>query len=101
RPVDYPIWPTIIKTFFILLLATLATLALWLLASAFVSGVRNESFQRALLQDGLLHAPVIATLLLLLLPGYDPRFPRNWPFQGWILFLAIVLLLGMGLFHFV
>src|SRR5437016_5726703 len=88
------------KPLAVLLLAIVGTIALWLLASRFVAGTRNEPLRYALARDALFHAPITVGLLFLLLTRYDVRFPIEWPFQPKFVALAVVTLLAVRLLHF-
>jgi dolichyl-phosphate-mannose-protein mannosyltransferase len=89
------------KPLAVLLFTIVGTIALWLLASRFVAVARNEPLRYALARDALFHAPITAGLFFLLLPGYDFRFPTDWPFQPKFVALAVVALLAVRLLHFV
>ena len=50
-------------------------------------------------RDALLHGPIFAGLLLMLLPNYDPRFPLEWSFQPKFVVGAFAALILIRLFH--
>ena len=50
-------------------------------------------------RDALFHGPILAGLLLLLLPNYDPRFPVEWSFQPNFVVGAFAALILIRLFH--
>jgi hypothetical protein len=87
------------KPLAVLLLTIVGTIALWLLASRFVAAARNQPLRYALARDALFHAPITVGLFFLLLPGYDFRFPIDWPFQPKFVGLAVVALLAVRLLH--
>jgi hypothetical protein len=89
------------KPVVVILLTILGTMALWLLASRFVAAAKREPIRYALARDAVFHAPIIVGLLFLLLPGYDIRFPTEWPFRPTFVGLAVVALLAVRMFHFV
>jgi 4-amino-4-deoxy-L-arabinose transferase-like glycosyltransferase len=91
---------TLVKSCLVILLTVIGTAAVWLLVSAIVSDRRKEPLARAMPRDALLHAPILAGLLLLLLPNYDLRFPTNWSFQPKVVIGAILALLAIRLLHF-
>jgi dolichyl-phosphate-mannose-protein mannosyltransferase len=83
-----------------ILAVIIATVAVWLVVSHFVARVRGEPLQYALSRDALFHAPIAVTLVFLLLPGYDPRFPQAWPFQPKFFVGAMVAFIVVRLLHF-
>jgi hypothetical protein len=91
---------TLVKSCLVILLTVIATAAVWLLVSAMTAARRRETFVQAMARDALFHAPILACLLLLLLPNYDPRFPINWSFQPKFVIGAILALLVIRLLHF-
>jgi hypothetical protein len=92
---------TAAKPLAVLLLTIVGTIALWVLASRFVAAAKNEPLRYALARDALFHAPITVSLLFLLLPRYDFRFPTDWPFQPRFVALAVVALLAVRLVHVV
>jgi hypothetical protein len=100
RPVDHFDFAAAPKICAVILSAILATVAVWLLASWLVAIVRGEPLQYAISRDALFHAPITVGLLFLLLPGYDFRFPKDWPFQPKFLAGAIIALVVFRLLHF-
>src|SRR5262249_49481871 len=58
-----------------------------------------EPLPVSMARDALLHAPLIAGLLLITLPNWDPRFPTSWSFQPLITVGAFALLLLLRLLH--
>jgi hypothetical protein len=99
RPLDHAGFATIGRNCLVVGLTAAAVMALWLIVSALVAKRGRELFRRTLIRDALFHAPIIAGLLLLLLPNYDARFPAEWSFAPAIVIAAIVALLGVRLFH--
>jgi 4-amino-4-deoxy-L-arabinose transferase-like glycosyltransferase len=91
---------TLVKSCLVISLTTIATAAVWLLVSAIVSDRRREPLAQVMARDALFHGPVVAGLVLLMLPNYDPRFPTNWSFQPKFVIAAIVALLAIRLLHF-
>ena len=101
KPPNLSDFDAVVKPVAVILLATVGTIALWLLASRFVAVARNEPLRYALARDALFHAPITVGLLFLILPKYDVRFPIGWPFQPKIIALAVVALLAGRLLHFI
>ncbi len=99
RPLDRSGFPTLFKSWLIVGLTLGAVVALWLIAAGLVSGWRNEPLALAMSRDALLHGPVVAGLLLLLLPNFDPRFPNEWSFQPAVVVGAFAVLLLIRLLH--
>jgi dolichyl-phosphate-mannose-protein mannosyltransferase len=89
------------KPLVVILLTTVGTMALWLLACRFVATARKEPIRYTLARDAVFHAPIIVGLLFLLLPGYDIRFPTEWPFRPAFVGLAVLMLVTIRLLHFV
>ncbi len=77
----------------------MAVIAMWLVASAIVSSALGETLARSLARDAVLHGPVIAGLLFMLLPNYDPRFPSEWSFQPRFVVGAFAVLILIRLLH--
>jgi 4-amino-4-deoxy-L-arabinose transferase-like glycosyltransferase len=100
RPVDHSDFATLAKSWMVILLTVIATVAVWLLVSAIAAARRREPLTRAMARDALFHGPIAAGLVLLMLPNYDPRFPTNWSFQPNFVIGAIVVLLAIRLLHF-
>jgi len=101
RPVEHTGLATIARSGGIVLLTTLFVVGLWLLVSALVAGRRRTSLVTAMIRDALLHGPVVAGLLLLLLPNFDPRFPNGWTFQPFFVVGAFLALLAVRLLHLI
>lgn len=100
KPINPSDFDGVIKPALVILLIIVAIVALWLLFSWLVAEVRQEPLHYVLARDALFHAPIAIGLVLLLLPGYDYRFPINWPFQPKFVALAIIVLLAVRLLHF-
>jgi len=100
RPIDRSGFYSAAKTCAVILAVAIATLALWLMASALVANAKGEVLRRVLFRDALFHAPVAVGLLFLLLPDYDHRFPNNWSFQPKFVIGAILVLAVVRIFHF-
>ncbi len=99
RPLDRAGFATIGRDCLVVGLTASAVMALWLIISAFVAKRGGELLRRTMVCDALFHAPIIAVLLLLLLPNYDLRFPAEWSFAPAVVLSAILALLGIRLFH--
>lgn len=99
RPLTFSGFATMINTLLIIGLTVGAVMALWLIASGLVSNWRNEPLPVSMARDALLHAPLIAGLLLITLPNWDPRFPTSWSFQPLITVGAFAVLLLLRLLH--
>ena len=91
---------TVAKPIAVILLTMIGTVALWLLASRLVAFARKEPLQDALARDAVFHAAIAVGLIFLLLPGYDIRFPVDWPFKPAFVGLAAAGLLAIRLLHF-
>ena len=100
RPVDRSSFYDVAKTCAVFLSMMIATVAIWLAASAFVARATGEPLRSALFRDALFHAPITVGLLFLILPNYDLRFPTDWSFHPRFVFGAILALVGVRLFHF-
>ena len=100
RAVDHIDFATLAKSYMVILLTAIATVAVWLLVSAIAAARQREPLARAMARDALFHGPIVAGLVLLMLPNYDPRFPTTWSFQPKFVIGAIVALLAIRLFHF-
>ena len=90
----------IAKPIAVILLTIIGTVALWLLASRLVARVRKEPLRAALARDAVFHGAIAVGLMFLLLPGYDIRFPVDWPFKPEFVALAAGVLLAIRLLHF-
>ena len=101
KPANLSDFDTAVKPVAVILLATVGTIALWLLASRVVAAARKEPVRYVLARDALFHAPITVGLLFLILPKYDVRFPVEWPFQPKFIALAVVALLAGRLIHFI
>jgi dolichyl-phosphate-mannose-protein mannosyltransferase len=99
RALDRSGFATVFESWLIVGLTLAAVIALWLVVSAFVSAWRGEPVPVAMARDALLHGPVAAGLLLLLLPNYDPRFPVEWSFTPAVVVGAVAALLLIRLLH--
>ncbi|MEO5717016.1 MAG: glycosyltransferase family 39 protein [Chthoniobacterales bacterium] len=99
RPLDHSGFATIFQSWAIVGLTLGLVIALWLIVSAVVSGWLGEPLAVAMGRDALLHGPILAGLLLLLLPNYDPRFPVEWSFQPLFIVGAFAALIVIRLFH--
>lgn len=99
RPLDYSGFANIFKSWLIIGLTLGAVIALWLTAAAIVASWRGEPLATAMARDALLHGPILAGLLLLALPNYDPRFPDEWSFQPRIVVGAFAALILIRLLH--
>jgi hypothetical protein len=99
RPQDYSGFVTLFKSWIIVGITLAAVIAMWLVASAIVSGANGETLASSLARDALLHGPVIAGLLFMLLLNYDPRFPTEWSFQPILVVGAFAVLILIRLFH--
>src|SRR6266480_2825845 len=100
RSIDRSDFATLAKSCIVISLTVILTAAIWLLVSAIVADRRREPLARAMARDALFHGPIVAGLVLLMLPNYDPRFPTSWSFQPKFVIGAIVALLAIRLFHF-
>lgn len=83
-----------------MLVAIIAVLLVWMLASWSTAVLRHESIRAALTRDALFHVPITVALLLMVLLNYDYRFPDNWSFQPAFCAAAIVFLAAARLLHF-
>jgi hypothetical protein len=99
RPLSRSGFATLVNSLLIIGLAAGAVVALWLIVSGLVSDWRKEPLARSMARDALLHGPVIAGLLLITLPNWDPRFPTDWSFQPLITIGAFAVLLLLRLLH--
>ncbi len=75
--------------------------ALWFAAAAILVSWRRTTMPSALARDALLHGPIVAGLLLLLLPNFDPRFAIGWPFQPYFVIGAVLALLSVRALHLI
>ena len=101
RPLDRGGFATVFQSVIVIGLTLAAVVAIWLIVSGIVASWRDEPLAAAMSRDALLHGPVAAGLLLLLLPNYDPRFPAEWSYQPAIVVGAFAFLLLVRLFHLV
>ncbi len=101
RTLDHSGFASFFLSFSIIALTLAVVIALWLAVSAVVSGWRDEPLFDVMARDALLHGPIAAGLLLLLLPNFDPRFPIEWSFQPVIVVGAFAVLLLIRLLHLV
>lgn len=99
RPLDHSGFASLFQAWAIIGLTLGAVVALWLVVSAIVASWRGEPLAYAMSRDALLHGPVLAGLLLLVLPNYDPRFPDEWSFQPKFVVGAFAVLILIRLFH--
>jgi hypothetical protein len=101
RTLDRSGFATAFQSFSVLALTLAVVVALWLIVSGLVSNRRDEPLGVAMSRDALLHGPIAAGLLLLLLPNFDPRFPDEWSFRPAIVVGAFAVLLVIRLLHLV
>ncbi len=99
KPLDHSGFATLFQSWAIVSLTLGLVIALWLIVSAVVSQWLGEPLEVAMGRDALLHGPILAGLLLLLLPNYDPRFPVEWSFQPIFVVGAFSALILVRLFH--
>ncbi len=99
RPLDHSGFATLFQSWAIVGLTLVLVIALWLIVSAVVSNWRGEPLASAMARDALLHGPILAGLLLMLLPNYDPRFPLEWSFQPKFVVGAFSVLILIRLLH--
>ncbi|MEO7167959.1 MAG: glycosyltransferase family 39 protein [Spartobacteria bacterium] len=99
RPLDYTGFGSFLRAILIYALTVSVVIGLWLLVSVTVSGWRSEPLGVAMARDALLHGPILAGLLLLVLPNFDPRFPEAWSFQPKFVVGAVAVLILVRLFH--
>ena len=99
RPLDHTGFNTVFRSWAIVGLTLAVVVAIWLIVSAIVSGRRREPLAYAMSRDALLHGPIVAGLLLMLLPNYDPRFPDEWSFQPKFVVGGFALLILIRLLH--
>jgi len=99
RPQDYSGFVTLFKSWAIVGITLAAVIAMWLVASAIVSGAKGETLASSLGRDAVLHGPIIAGLLFMLLPNFDPRFPNTWSFQPIFVVGAFAVLILIRLSH--
>lgn len=101
RPQDRSGFVALFRSWAIVGLTLAAVMAGWLAVSAIVANWRSEPLPCSLARDALLHGPIIAGLLLMVLPNYDPRFPEEWSFQPKFVVGAFAVLLLLRLLHLV
>lgn len=99
RPLERAGFATLFQAWTLVGFTLAAVIAIWLVASALVSGWRKEPLAYSMARDALLHGPVVAGLLLLQLPNFDPRFPDEWSFRPSIVVGAFAVLFLLRLFH--
>ena len=99
RPLDHTGFASLFQSWTIVGLTLGVVIALWLVVSAVVSNWRGEPLANAMARDSLLHGPIFAGLLLMLLPNYDPRFPLEWSFQPKFVVGAFAALILIRLLH--
>lgn len=99
RPLDRSGFDTLFRSWAIVGLTLAAVVAVWLIVSAIVSAQWREPLARSMSRDALLHGPVVAGLLLMLLPNYDPRLPDEWSFQPKFVFAGFVALILIRFSH--
>ncbi len=99
KPVSRAGFVSMLRDWLTVTLTAAAVLGIWLLLSGLVASGRDEVFRRVMVRDALFHVPITIGLLFLLLPNYDLRFPAGWAFQNGFVVAAVLLLLGMRLFH--
>lgn len=99
RPLERAGFATLFQAWTIVGFTLAAVIAIWLVASAIVSAWRKEPLAYSMARDALLHGPVVAGLLLLQLPNFDPRFPDEWSFRPSIVVGAFAVLFLLRLFH--
>jgi Dolichyl-phosphate-mannose-protein mannosyltransferase len=99
RPLDHSGFASLFQSWAIIGLTLGAVIALWLAVSAVVANSRREPLALAMSRDALLHGPILAGLLLMILPNYDPRFPDEWSFQPKFVVGAFAALILIRLFH--
>ncbi len=99
RSLDHSGFATLFQSWVIVGLTLAVVIALWLIVSAVVSNWRGEPLANAMARDALLHGPIFAGLLLMLLPNYDPRFPLEWSFQPKFVVGAFAALILIRLLH--
>jgi Dolichyl-phosphate-mannose-protein mannosyltransferase len=99
RPIDHSSFATLANSCLVILLTTGAVVIVWLLVSAISVDRRRKRLSSAMSRDALLHGPIAAGLLLLMLPNYDLRFPAEWSFQPKFIIGAVLALLAIRVFH--
>ena len=99
RPLERSGLATLLQALTVVGLTLVAVVGLWLVVSGIVAGWRNEPLASAMARDALLHGPVAAGLLLLMLPNWDPRFPEGWSFRPAFVVGAFAVLLLLRLLH--
>ncbi|MDQ3414752.1 MAG: glycosyltransferase family 39 protein, partial [Verrucomicrobiota bacterium] len=99
RPLDHSGFASLFQSWAMIGLTLGFIVALWLIVSAIVSRWLGEPLANSMARDALLHGPILAGLLLMLLPNYDPRFPSEWSFQPKFVVGAFAALILIRLFH--
>ncbi|MEO8044945.1 MAG: glycosyltransferase family 39 protein [Spartobacteria bacterium] len=99
RPLDHSGFASLFQAWSIVALTLGLVIALWLIVSGVVCSWLGEPLANSMARDALLHGPILAGLLLMLLPNYDPRFPAEWSFQPKFVVGAFAALILIRLFH--
>src|SRR5438132_14430003 len=99
-PIDHSDFSTFAKFCIVISLTVILTVAVWLLVSAIAADRRREALARAMARDALFHGPIVAGLVLLMLPNYDLRFSTNWLFQPKIVISTILALFAIRFLPF-
>ncbi|HMJ04734.1 MAG TPA: hypothetical protein VK474_00630, partial [Chthoniobacterales bacterium] len=100
KPIDRSGFASFLQSWFVVCLIAAIVMAIWLLVSGLAAQRTKEELRRTMVRDALFHAPLGVALVFLLLPNYDLRFPAAWAFEPGFILAAIVVLLGVRLFHF-
>ncbi len=77
-PIDHSDFATLAKFCIVISLTVILTVAVWLLVSAIAADRRREALARAMARDALFHGPIVAGLVLLMLPNYDLPSPVSY-----------------------
>jgi hypothetical protein len=99
QPIDRSGFANLFQSWSIMGLTLGSVVAVWLIVSGFISSSRGEPLIEAMSRDALLHGPILAGLLLMALPNYDPRFPDEWSFQPKFVVGTFAALILVRLFH--
>ncbi len=99
RPIDHTGFGSLFHSWLVISVTLATVVGLWLLVSAVVSASRCEPLALAMSRDAILHGPILAALLLFILPNYDPRFPEAWSFQPHFVVGAFAALILIRLLH--
>lgn len=70
----------------------------WFAASAMCAAITGGMLEQVWSRDALLHFPLLAVLLLLLLLSYDVRLPDDWCFTPAVTATAVAFILASKLF---